>query len=65
MALGFVKRQRGIGHLVFGVDSLSQLKEDIAAFNETDLAPEVVKDVDEEFQGVPADVVMPSLWARK
>lgn len=65
MALGFVKQQRGVGHLVFGVDSLSQLKEDIAVFNEIDLAPEVVKDIDREFQGVPADVVMPSLWTKK
>lgn len=63
LAMGFVKRQSAISHLVFGVDNLVQLREDIDAFR-SDLPNELVDEIGREFVGVSADIVMPSLWAR-
>jgi len=63
LAMGFVKRQTAISHLVFGVDSLEQLKEDIAAFS-VDLDQDIVDDISNEFRDIAADIVMPSLWKK-
>ena len=63
LAIQYVKRERGISNLVFGVDSLDQLKEDIQYFNE-DLPDEVLEKIGSEFDGIEADIVMPSLWKR-
>ena len=64
LALGFVKRVHGISNLVFGVDNLSQLKEDIDIFNRIELSSEVILDVGKVFRDLPADIVMPSLWKK-
>lgn len=63
LAMGYVAREEAISALVFGVDSLCQLEEDIRAFAEP-LPEEVAALMDDEFAGVPAEVVMPSLWKR-
>lgn len=63
LAIGFVKRQKAISHLVFGVDNIEQLKEDIALF-EQDLPQEVIDAVGKEFKGLDTDIVMPSLWKK-
>lgn len=63
LALQYVKREKGISHLVFGVDSLKQLKEDIRLFNE-DLPEDLLAKIGAEFDDIEADIVMPSLWKR-
>lgn len=63
LALQYVKREQAISHLVFGVDSLEQLKEDIAFFYE-DLPTDLLEQIGAEFDDIEAEIVMPSLWKR-
>ena len=63
LAMQYVKREKGISHLVFGVDSLEQLKEDISFFD-TDLPDDMLYEVGKMFGGLDADIVMPSLWKK-
>lgn len=63
LAIQYVKREGSISHLVFGVDSLEQLKEDIRFF-ENDLPKDLVDDIGKEFDGIKAEIVMPSLWKK-
>ncbi len=63
LALQYVKREKAISHLVFGVDSLEQLKDNIRLFEE-ELPVELLDQVGTEFDNLKADIVMPSLWKR-
>lgn len=63
LALAYVKREKNISHLVFGVDSLAQLKEDIELFQK-EVSASLLADVERDFEGIDADIVMPSLWKR-
>ena len=63
LAMQYVKRERDVSHLVFGVDSLQQLKEDIRMFEE-DLPEDLLQTIGNEFDCIDADIVMPSLWKR-
>lgn len=63
LAMNYVKQEESISHLVFGVDNISQLKEDIRIFQE-DIAKDVIRDISREFCDIEADIVMPSLWKR-
>ena len=63
LAVGYVKKAQNISYLVFGVDSISQLKEDIEVF-EDDLSDDLYNYIDELFRGIKAEVVMPSLWKK-
>lgn len=63
LAMSFVKRQKAASHLVFGVDNLEQLKEDIAYF-ETALSEELIDEIGQQFVGIETDIVMPSLWKK-
>lgn len=63
LAMAYIKREEAVSHLVFGVDSLEQLKEDIRLF-EQDISLDVLEQMDKEFAGIKAEVVMPSLWKR-
>ena len=63
LALAYVKREKAISHLVFGVDSLEQLKDDIALFQK-EISSSLLSDVEREFEGIDANIVMPSLWKK-
>lgn len=63
LAMGFVKEQNVISHLVFGVDNLEQLKEDIKCFN-YNIPRDVINEIGRKFENIEADVVMPSLWKK-
>lgn len=63
LAIGFVKQQSAITHLVFGVRNLSQLKGDIAVFSE-DLPSNIIAELEARFANTEADIVMPSLWKK-
>lgn len=63
LAMQYVKREATISHLVFGIDSLDQLKEDIKCFN-MNVDAEILDEIDKEFDDIEADLVMPSLWKR-
>ena len=63
LALAYVKMETTPTHLVFGVDSLEQLKQNINLFNE-EIPIQILKSIEREFAGIAAEVVMPSLWKR-
>lgn len=63
LAMNYVKQEESISHLVFGVDNIGQLKEDIRIFQE-DIDKDVIRDISREFCDIEADIVMPSLWKR-
>lgn len=63
LAIGYVKQQEAINHLVFGVRDLKQLKQDIEAFG-LDIPSDIFVKMDEEFKNIDTDIVVPSLWKR-
>ncbi len=63
LAMAYIKREKAVSHLVFGVDSREQLIEDIDLFNQ-EISADVLDTLDKEFSGIKAEVVMPSLWKR-
>lgn len=64
LAMNFVKQQKAVSHLVFGVDNLSQLKEDIDLFSH-DIPTEIIKEASREFADLETDIVIPSLWKKE
>ncbi|MDD6193881.1 MAG: aldo/keto reductase [Lachnospiraceae bacterium] len=63
LAMNFVKQTDSIHSLVFGVDNLGQLKEDIKFF-EQEINIEIMKEIADKFKTIEADIVMPSLWKK-
>lgn len=63
LAMAYIKREQVVSHLVFGVDNIEQLKEDLELFDQ-DIPADVLSIMDKEFAGIKAEVVMPSLWKR-
>lgn len=63
LAISFVKRQEFIDSLVFGVDNIEQLKQDIEYFNKS-LPNNLVDEIASEFKDIETDIVMPSLWKK-
>jgi len=64
LAMAYVKCEKRISHLVFGVDNKEQLVEDIKLFHTTNLSEKQVIEIGKEFEGITADIVMPSLWKK-
>lgn len=64
LALLFVKQFESISHLVFGVDNLEQLKENIKIFEE-DFSKDILEEIAQEFKNIDTNIVMPSLWVKK
>lgn len=63
LAMSFVKQEKEISHLVFGVDNLEQLKENIYTF-ENCIPTNIIKEIAKGFTNIDTDIVMPSLWKR-
>lgn len=63
LAIGYIKREPAVSHLVFGVRSLEQLKEDMESFKK-DIPNTIFDEIDTEFSGIDADLVVPSLWVK-
>ncbi|KHM52660.1 hypothetical protein NZ47_03410 [Anaerovibrio lipolyticus] len=63
LAMNYVKQQSRISHLVFGVDNIEQLKENIHIYQE-DISKDIIYDIAKEFRDIEADIVMPSLWKK-
>lgn len=64
LAMLFVKQFAAISHLVFGVDNIEQLKEDIKIFQE-DFSSDILREIGEEFKNIETNIMMPSLWVKK
>lgn len=63
LAMSFVKQQKSISSLVFGVDTMEQLKQDIEYFNK-EIPSATVNEIANEFTEIETDIVMPSLWKK-
>lgn len=55
----------GIDYVVFGVDSLAQLQEDIAVFDKESDYMDCIKELRQHFVSMEKEIIFPSLWARK
>ncbi len=64
LALLYVKQFEAISHLVFGVDNLEQLKENITFFKK-DLSDSILQEISNNFREIDASIFMPSLWVRE
>lgn len=64
LAMLYVKQFDAISHLVFGVDNIEQLKENIKIFQE-DFSSDILKEIGREFENIEAATIMPSLWVKK
>ncbi len=63
LALAYAKRHEVVSRLVVGVHSVGQLAKDVEAFK-ADIPYDVLDQLDSEFDGIPAEVVIPSLWKK-
>ncbi len=64
LAMGYVKREKAVDHLVFGVRDLEQLKYDINSFQK-DIDDSIFDEIDTKFSGISADLIIPSLWVKR
>lgn len=61
LALAYVKEEKEISRLVFGVRSIDQLQQDIIAFQK-DVSNEILINMQKKFENVKKEIVIPSLW---
>ena len=64
LAMLYVKQFDAISHLVFGVDNIEQLKENIKIF-ESDFSSDILNVIGSEFENIETSIVMPSLWVKR
>ena len=62
--LQFVKYEKEIDYLVFGVEQKEQLEEDLRKANRTDVPVECIQRLKKEINNVEQAVIFPSLWAK-
>ena len=64
LAMLYVKQFEAISHLVFGVDNIEQLKENIQIFQK-DFSNDILNEIGKEFENIKTDIMMPSLWVKE
>lgn len=62
--LQFVKSEKDIDYLVFGVERKEQLEEDLRKASQTDVPVECIERLKKEINNVEQAVIFPSLWAK-
>lgn len=64
LLISFVKMYELIDYLVFGVDTVGQLKRDASVFEcESTLENDICERIKTEFSLVPESIIIPSLWS--
>lgn len=63
LAVAFVRAESAIDYLVFGVEELSQLKEDLKFFGAADVPRECINELKNAIGNVEDAVIFPSLWS--
>lgn len=61
--LQFVKQEKQIDYLVFGVEKIEQLEEDIQKADQADVPEECLQQLKKEINNVAQAIIFPSLWA--
>ena len=61
--LQFVKYENEIDYLVFGVEKIEQLQEDIQKASQADVPEECIMQLKKEIDNVEQAIIFPSLWA--
>lgn len=61
--LHFVKAEKDIDYLVFGVDKKEQLIEDIDSFNTDIRNDEFINEIKKQIENVNKSIIFPSLWS--
>ena len=61
--LQFVKQEKQIDYLVFGVEKIEQLEEDIRKADQADVPKECLQQLKKEINNVAQAIIFPSLWA--
>ncbi len=61
--LQFVKQEEHIDYLVFGVEKIEQLEEDIQKAGQADVPEECLQQLKKEINNVAQSIIFPSLWA--
>lgn len=59
----FVTMEKDIDYLVFGVDTMDQLVEDIDKYHNTEVPLEFINEVKSSFQVINKSIIFPSLWS--
>lgn len=62
--LQFVKQEKQIDYLVFGVEKREQLEEDIRKADQADVPEECLQQLKKEINNVAQAIIFPSLWAK-
>ena len=66
LVVGFIKSIKWIDGVIFGVDNITQLKENIKIFNETrEFKANEINEIKEMFSNIPKKLINPSLWNKK
>lgn len=63
IALAYIKSKKGIASMIFGVDSLQQLKENVAAYHQQ-VPIEIIDEISTYFKIVGEDIVSPIKWKK-
>lgn len=61
--LGFIKKETEIDYLVFGVEKLQQLQEDIDRFAQLQVPEQFYNEIECCFGNVEQSIIIPSLWS--
>lgn len=61
--LGFLNAEADIDHIVFGVEMLSQLEENLGSFKKLDVPQECIRKLKESVSAVDQSIIFPSLWS--
>jgi len=65
VAMKFPLTQKGVTGIVFGVDNLNQLKENINLYNELQLEKPMIDDILNKFNDIPEYLLDPRQWSLK
>lgn len=61
--LQFVKSEKDIDYLVFGVETKQQLEENIQKANNSSVPQECIKELKDQINNVEQNIIFPSLWS--
>lgn len=63
-ALLFSSKNKNIDYVVFGVDNIKQLKEDISIAEQNVDCEKCLKELDDKFINIEKNIIFPSLWKK-